>query len=790
MQSVKLEFLEKYNYLNSLAERGHEQFTDELCDYIVNEFELQAMVLFKVNDDESLMVLGRSASAKKNYTRGAIFRCPVCSLVREKNPTFQSHSDAECQMLISEFVIYEACMTAKITEGQRGFIKFAKKTPFLRAEIDNLRSVSEFLGYILRTWSATRGESFTSAGKSVSEIINDISQELRTPANSIIGFASLLGEDSLTSSQSEYISIIKSNAQNLLLTLNDLIEASKIDSGKIQENRTLTEVKKLVDDIIKIYSSKTDPGSVELTAEFDSSMPEKILVDVPRLKYILQNILQHSIRMTERGKIVIRMALSGKNQLSVRVSDTGRGITSEQLKNVFEPFAFSAIDHLKTPLASGLGLTLAKKYVNFLGGDISVESAIGRGTTFIFTLGIEAVSEIEKKILNLPAPEGSRNKVLVIEDDYATSKLLSNYLNKWGYEPTIVNNAEQTMIMIEKEKFLAIIMDIVLPNTNGLELLKTIHEHKHTKNTPVIVCSIEAEQQKAFMLGAVEYFVKPIKYKFLVEVLQSYRLKKDSTVLCVDDDLPTLNLLKEAIVNAGYNALAEQSSAKVMDLIRDKDLDLAIVDLDMPEPNGFELIKLIKSDSNFARLPIIIYTGKENYQEDLMKIDGLFEDLLSKKSTNIEDLAQTINEMINRNDVPLPPQEIAKRDNVIKILLAEDYKHSQIIVTRLLKKNSFENIIVVENGEEALENAQKQHFDLILMDMQMPVMNGFEATEKIRLIPEYKDTPIVALTAFAMKGDREKCLEAGATDYIPKPIDSKEFIEKVKYYTSLKKVTA
>ncbi|MGE5621218.1 MAG: response regulator, partial [archaeon] len=779
MQSVKLEFLEKYNYLNSLAERGQEQFTDELCDYIVNEFDLQAMVLFRVNDDETLTVLGRSASAKKNYMRGTSFSCPVCKLTKEKGPSFQSHSDAECQLLISEFVIYEACMTAKINDQSSGFIKFAKKTPFQRTDIDNLRSVSEFLGFILRTWSATRGDSFAAPGKSTSEILNDISQELRTPANSIIGFASLLGEDALTSSQSEYVSIIKSNAQNLLLTINDLIEASKIDSGKIKENRSLTEIRKFVDDFIKVYAAKTDPAKVEIAADFDRSLPEKILVDVPRLRYILQNIIQYSIRMTERGKIVLRFALSGKSQLSVRISDTGRGIASEQVKNVFEPFGFTAFEGGKTSMGSGLGLTLAKKYINFLGGDINVESTPGRGTAFNFTINVEAISELEKKIINLPAPEGSRNKVLVIEDDYATSKLLSNYLNKWGYEPTIVNTAEQTMAMIEKEKFLAIIMDIVLPNANGLELLKNIHEHKQTKNTPVIVCSIEAEQQKAFMLGAVEYFVKPIKYKFLVEVLQSYKLKKDSTILCVDDDLPTLNLLKEAIVNAGYNALAEQVSARVMNLINDRDLDLAIVDLDMPDPNGFELIKLIKSNSKFAKLPIIIYTGKENYQEDLMKIDGLFEDLLSKKSTNIEDLAQTINEMINRNDVPLPPQEVAKRDNVIKILLAEDYKHSQIIVTRLLKKNNFENIIVVENGEEALENARRQHFDLILMDMQMPVMNGFEATEKIRQLPEYKDTPIVALTAFAMKGDREKCLEAGATDYIPKPIDSKEFIEKV-----------
>ena len=155
-----------------------------------------------------------------------------------------------------------------------------------------------------------------------------------------------------------------------------------------------------------------------------------------------------------------------------------------------------------------------------------------------------------------------------------------------------------------------------------------------------------------------------------------------------------------------------------------------------------------------------------------------------KKSVNIEDLSSTIKSMINRYETPAKVEEVIKKENVIKILLAEDYKHSQIIVTRLLKKNGFENIVVVENGEEALNTAKKERFDLILMDMQMPIMNGFEATEALREIEEYKETPIVALTAFAMKGDREKCLASGATDYIPKPIDSKEFIEKVKYYTN------
>jgi len=157
--------------------------------------------------------------------------------------------------------------------------------------------------------------------------------------------------------------------------------------------------------------------------------------------------------------------------------------------------------------------------------------------------------------------------VLVIEDDYATSKLLSNYLQKWGYEPTIVNSAEQTLQIVEKETFLAILMDIVLPDSNGLELLQKLREIPQTKKTPVIICSVEAEQQKAFLMGAVEYFVKPINYKYLVEVLTHYKLRKDSNILIVDDDVPTLNLLIEAVQKAGFNTIAESHSSKVMAMI-------------------------------------------------------------------------------------------------------------------------------------------------------------------------------------------------------------------------------
>jgi len=781
MQSSKIDFLTKYNNLLKLALNKSPNLPDTLCDFLISEYEFHAVILLKVSENKSMVLLGKAGEAKKSYIKNTNYNCAVCKSLKDRIGPSMFSTNVDCELLASEYVVYEGCLFIKLSGSEDVLLKVAKKSPFINVDVDNLKLIGDSLGNLLNLWLNNNG----STSATTSEIITDIAHELRTPTNSIMGFASLLNEDNLTSSQAEYVSTLKDNAFSLLSLINDLIDLAKIDAGQNKGTLSNIDLKNFIDEIINIFSEKINKNKIEFIISIEKNLPTSIKLDAQKLRYILINILTNSLRLTERGKISLAISFPSSGKLNFKIADSSNGISSNKLNEIFKPFALSELSNNQIGSSSGLGLILAKKYIEFLNGEISVTSLVGKGTTYNFTMGIEPLSTIEKQISSLPKPD-KKNKVLVVEDDYATSKLLSNYLNKWGYEPTIVNSAEQAIKSIDKEVFLAVLMDIILPDTNGFDLLKRIREHKNAKNTPVIVCSVEAEQQKAFLLGAVEYFVKPIKYKYLVEVLTSYKLKKDSNILIVDDDVPTLNLIKETIDQAGYNSIAESRPAKIIDKLDNLLLDVAIIDLDMPEINGFDLIKIIKSKPKFAKLPIVIYTGKENYQDDLKKIDGLFADLLEKRSTNIEELSDTITQMINSFDNPSTPEEVSKQKEGVKILLVEDYKHSQIIVTRLLKKNNFDSIIVVENGAEAVEAVKRQYFDLILMDMQMPVMNGFEATEKIRQLPNYKETPIIALTAFAMKGDREKCIEAGATDYIPKPIDSQEFIEKVKYYTESK----
>jgi CheY-like chemotaxis protein/nitrogen-specific signal transduction histidine kinase len=780
MQSSKIDFISKYNNLINVALSSTLEFPDNVCEFLVNEYEFDSVVLVKVKE-KGFEFLGKSSEAKKTYKHNSQIGCNHCAANDFKSTETKFEQNSQCEFKASDLVQHEGCLHLSVADNEKVLLKIAKKSEFTQSDKDNLIIVGESIRNLLRLWMGKKG----GLSSSVSEIVSSIGHELRTPTNSIIGFAALLSEDNLSTSQNEYVSTLRNNAYELLSLINDLVDIAKLDGDKGAIVKDTVVIKEMINEVVKQFDEKIDKNRIELLYQIDDNVPEKSMLDLKKLRFILVSLITVSLRLTEHGKMSLSVFASEKNTLRFRITDTGAGIPANKVEHIFDPFVINELYNSTSGSLTGLGLTLTKRYIDFLNADFEIQSTVNKGTTFTLTIPVEEISEIESQISSLPKP-GKLNKVLVVEDDYATSKLLGNYLHKWGYEPTIVNSAEQTLKIVEQETFLAILMDIILPDANGLELLQQIRENKNTKRTPVIICSVESEQQKAFLMGAVEYFVKPINYKYLVEVLTSYKLRKDSNILMVDDDIPTVNLLKEAVAQAGFNPIAESDSTKVLDRVENLRLDLAIVDLDMPEIDGVQLIEMLKSKEQFKNLPIIIYTGKERYEEDTQRIDGLFSTLLHKSSTNIEELQDTITSMINKYDEPSTPEEVKQQKDTVKILLVEDYKHSQIIVTRLLKKNNFESIVVVENGQEALEAVKQQRYDLILMDMQMPVMNGFEASRRIRELVEYKDTPIIALTAFAMKGDREKCLDAGATDYIPKPIDSQEFIQKVKYYTEQK----
>ncbi len=770
LSGIRLEIFERHLKIINSAESGKENFVNELCNFLVFEFDFKEVSIYEYDGKDEFALLGNSSFAELNERIKFSFN-ELTQLVN-RNSFINLTDSLSIPVNGADTPTKTGLAVFEIKNNHIFALRLVRKVNFTFNEIEAVKNIASLISYYLKIWIENRSGDTQRTDKRVLNILANTINQISNEFSSIIGSASILESDKLFPSGSPYFQNIKTESNNIKQKLSD---AGKYLLALLNKNVELAtfNLNNVLSDLLKAFGNKN------FTFNSIHEKTYRIKSDEQRVRYILKTLITNLLNNDPDTVINFDLSESADNLIELSLN-----ITSVNNKDFISLLNKPEnIYSVKAGSQSQISLLLIMEYITGLGISLSALNMSNDMRQIKLKFNAEKTAGLEDALGKLDVKKGL-NKILIVESDEATTKLLKKYLTKWNYEPVLAHSKKEVIQELKTNKYLAVILDIETESDNSLKLLQKIKKLDEAKNVPVIVCSVEPEKEEAFMMGAVEYFLKPINYNNLVEILTSFNLRRNSNVLCVDDDPPTLNLVKQAIETAGFNSIAVNESDKVMDLIRDKDLDLAIIDLEMPHPNGYELIQEIKAQNKFSALPIIIYTGKEDYQEELKNIEGLFNHLLSKKATKIEELEKVINEMIIGYETPSNINELKESENEIKILLAEDYKHSQIIVTRLLKKNNFNNIIVVENGEEALDFVRREKVDLILMDMQMPVMNGFEAIERIREIPEYREIPIISITAFAMKGDREKCLEAGATDYLPKPIDSKEFIEKIKYYTN------
>jgi len=768
MQTLKIEVFKKISKIISNADDRSYKSLIEALDFICEEFEFYAAAIFKlVSSDEAILAV-KSSKVKDSLIDGKAYEINLSTAFSE-NLVYPTQPAS-----LADIELHEISTKIVLSENDKFILKVGKKSKFVQNDFIILDSCYEFLKNLLKIILSNQSE-LPQNKFYINQILIDLSSEFRSQLNNIIGFSSILTEDDLSAAQVEYVKNIKNNVQNLYYTLNDLIEIAKLELGKTKLDVKQNSILSLFDELKNSFAQKKDVEDVDLQYEAGQNLPNQASFDFAKLKNLLLYGVSYYKKIAKTNKILIKIR---RDLHSFVVFAFMKNDISKEL-NLIELTSKSKQEE-ETQAKIDIQKIFLYKLTESLNGEVEIVSA-DKDNIYLY---IKIPLQLEE-IRQISADEKISTKfpILLLSKEESSTKLIVANLRKWNFIIDHASDLTECVNLGEKNNYLAIIIDSSGRDLNSLEAVKNLRRSPKLKNLPIFIFAMEPLSQKTAFMGPVEYFVKPVNYKVLVETLNSYKLKKDSQILCVDDDITILNLLKETINNAGYQAIIENKPMNALTILEKENIELAIIDLDMPEMDGYELIIQIKTNSKFEKLPILIYTGKENYETDLDKIKGMFDEILSKKNQTIEDLAQTISKFASKIETPTPPETIKTKKDVIKILLAEDYKHSQIIVTRLLKKNGFENVVVAENGEQAVNYCKQDKFDLILMDMQMPVMSGFEAMQKLREMDEYKDTPIIALTAFAMKGDKERCLEAGATDYIPKPIDSKEFIEKVKYYT-------
>ena len=630
------------------------------------------------------------------------------------------------------------------------------------------------------------------ANKAKSQFIANTSHEIRTPMNSILGFAELLGQEQLTPEQHTYVDTIHRSGEHLLGIINDILNLSKIEAGRLDIHPADMSLSECMESAIAAVRLMAREKGLAITCKADADVPAAFKTDPDKLRQILINLLGNAVKFTHDGSVslIIKKEMATKEELASYVSeemlwfcveDTGPGIADEDKKRVFE--AFTQLDNTdrRKYLGTGLGLTISSRLVQMLGGELRLESEHGKGSRFFFSI---PYIEPEKTLQQEPRINGENmNKatILVVEDDEPCLRLFKEYMRKNGYEVIGLDRGGQAVELVGALKPAAVVLDINLPDINGFEILRRLKNNAATSEVPVIVCSIMTEKDLSMSLGALEHLTKPVDSQLFIQTLQrALKHNAQATILAVDDEPEVIEMYKSALNLSSYKLYTATSGQQAIDYIQQlPHIDVMITDLCMPQMDGFELIAAVREQ--YAKpLPIMVVTGKELTPEEYDRLKATSLRILEKSHLTPSQLVEQIKNELATAKVPAASAVANQTAAIVSasVLVVDDVPENRMLLEIMLKKTGF-TVACCENGKLACDLTDKQKFDLILMDIQMPVMDGFEATKYIKAHEMNKSTPVIALTARAMTGDNVICVSEGCDDYLCKPVGQDDLLAKL-----------
>ena len=697
-----------------------------------------------------------------------------------------------------------------------------------------------------------------------SEFLANMSHELRTPLNSLLILADQLASNSdgnLTGRQVEFSKTIHGSGKDLLHLINDILDLSKIESGTVTldlRNVPLREVRETME---RTFRHVAQNKGVGFEIELASGLPSAIQTDSQRLDQVLKNLFSNAFKFTERGRVTLRVApASGGwspdqttlNQaaaagnvgvLAFSVTDTGIGIAPEKQSLIFEAFQQADGSTSRKYGGTGLGLAISREIARLLGGELTLTSVVGQGSTFTlfvptapaqnvprlaavaappalpppaekfvdrplpaappapvpaaFVPGTPAVSHGQPP---LPRPAGEAQveivddrgniqagdrTLLIIEDDPNFAPFLYEMGHVHGFKCLIAMGGQAGLALAREHQPSAITLDLSLPDIDGWRILDRLKSDLATRHIPVLIISVSDEPERGLKLGSIGFITKPAGREDLhrgVENLRRFVERPVKQLLIVEDDDTQRLAVQELIGNGTVQTTAVADAEAALALLAQQEFDCLVVDLRLPgELSGDQFVEHLKSQPRYRDLPIVIYTGKELSPEEEVRLNRLARSIIFKDVRSPERLFDQTALWLHRDPAKLPEAQrkiiegLHHPDAVLggkKVLLVDDDIRNIFAMTSMLERYRME-IVPAESGPEALEKLRANpDVDIVLMDIMLPEMDGYEATQAIRRMPAFASLPVIALTAKAMKGDREKCLEAGCSDYISKPVDT------------------
>ncbi|GJQ60809.1 MAG: response regulator [Candidatus Scalindua sp. AMX11] len=665
-----------------------------------------------------------------------------------------------------------------------------------------------------------------------SEFLANMSHELRTPLNSILLLSRLLADNKdsvLSEDHVESARSIYSSGSELLELINEILDLSKVEAGKMEVNMGVMYLKDFCSTLERGFKPLANEKGICLKVDIAEGLPPSLRTDRQRLEQIVKNFLSNAFKFTRQGCVTLRICRPKEqetgcvpeNTLVFSVIDTGMGIPKEKQKLIFE--AFQQVDGTISRKygGTGLGLSISKELANLLGGTIYMESLEGKGSTFSLHLPERGLLEQEISPPDLPARD-ERNRqtiqfdaslplqseparstqetvgeikddrteisthdksILIIEDDPKFLRILSDISHERGFKCLVAEDGKTGLQFADYYKPSAIILDILLPDISGLTVMTRLKEDSSTRHIPIHVVSATDNKLDARKLGAANYLTKPVSKEELSHVfnhLNKIISKGVKELLIVEHNITQANALKKCIGNGDVHITVASTAAEAYEYVLTGNFECMVLDLGLPDTSGVELLCKIRTNKEICYLPIIVYSGKDLTKEEKVIIDEYAESFIVKGVDSDRRLLDETTLFLHRVEANLPKekQEVLRllhdKEEVLsdkKVLLVDDDMRNVFSLKKVLESKGMK-ILIGKNGKEGLESLDKNpDIDLVLMDIMMPEMDGYEATRNIRKQKKFQDLPVIALTAKAMRGDRFKCIEAGACDYLTKPID-------------------
>ena len=673
------------------------------------------------------------------------------------------------------------------------------------------------------------------ASRLKSQFLANMSHELRTPLNAVLALSEILANEMsgpLNGEQVKQVSIINRSGKSLLRLINDVLDLSKIEAGRMVVDKAPMSLHSLITLMVDTLKPLAEDKSLSLSSKMAPGLPEFIKSDEHKLRQVLINLLGNGIKFTERGGVRLDVGFTAKPaMISFVITDTGIGIAPDAVERVFDEFCQADGSTTRKYGGTGLGLTISRRMAELMGGTLTVGSTTGQGSTFTLTVPYEPAPPVPAsptealRRVRMLVPEPSlmstgddsptalhdpRPVVLVAEDEQDNLYIMKKYLNRLGCQAIFARDGNEVLEKARKYRPIAITLDLVLPKKNGWDVLSDLKTDPETRHIPVIIASVLDNQERGFCLGAYRYLVKPITETDLADTvlqIQAAERKDVKRVLIVDDNVVDSDLMARLLTENKYDVLrAARGEEGISTAAREKP-DLILLDLTMPGMDGFEVMEGLKRREETRGIPVVIYTAKDLTQREKERLRRDAQRVFMKNPLDPVGMLAEIGALVKglSGGAGAGPAETAHpadgapdawaqtaaaveavareldRAGKKRILLVEDDAANQYTIEFLLKGEGYQ-VSIAENGREGIERAGELRPDVILMDMMMPVMGGHEATRVLKETPGLRDIPVIALTAAAMTGDREKALAAGCDDYVSKPIDQSHLFSRVEYW--------